>query len=81
MEELIELSKNISDSYPDFVIGVESAMKKNPKRIEELKNIIKDNSEITTSDVCEWIFVNIMHVNLENPKSIVVDDEDGEDET
>ena len=27
MEELTELSKNISDSYPDFVIGVESAMK------------------------------------------------------
>lgn len=46
MEELTELSKNISDSYPDFVIGVESAMKKNSMQaVERGNSIVKETAD------------------------------------
>lgn len=75
MEELKELLKNVKDSYYDFVMGILSEAKNHPERTDKIINYIKENPEADTSEIVGWVLESLDGINLENPKSIVEDDE------
>lgn len=78
MEELKVLLENVSDSYYDFVQGMLLNAKEHYDRIDEIIAYIKDNPEADTSDILGWTLLTMDGIDIDNPVSIV--DEDDEDE-
>lgn len=79
MEELKVLLENVSDSYYDFVLGMLQSAREHYDRIDEIIAYIKDNPEADTSDILGWTWSTMDGIDIDNPVSIV-DDEDDEDE-
>lgn len=73
MNELEKLLNEVSDSYFDFVMGMMSEAKEHPDRLKDIIAFIKDNPEAKTSDILGWALSTLDGIDLENPKSIVVD--------
>lgn len=55
MKELIQQLSNISDAYDDFILGVINYAKRNPAHIDILNNYMRNNRDLTSSDVIEFI--------------------------
>ena len=81
MEELKELLENVKDSYYDFVRGMLSEAKEHSDRLDEIVAYIKNNPAADTSDILGWALENLDGIDLESPESIVVDDEEIDNET
>ena len=79
MEGLEILLKGVSDSYSDFVVGVMAEARNSPEKLDELIAFIKNNPEVTTSDIGEWTAVNIQGIDLENPPELVLVDDEPEE--
>lgn len=60
-DELVEKLENVSDSYPDFVIGVRKIAEKE-SICEEIIEFINSNPKADTSDISEHIFSNLVEV-------------------
>lgn len=73
MEELKNLLENISDSYYDFVVGILNKAKRYPEKSDELIEYIKNNPNIHTSEVVEWVLKTFDKIDLSAPKSIIVE--------
>lgn len=55
MKELIKQLSNISDAYDDFILGVMNYVKRDSSHVELLNSFLRDNSDITSSDVIAFI--------------------------
>ncbi|MCR5322931.1 MAG: hypothetical protein K6E85_06650 [Lachnospiraceae bacterium] len=55
MDELKELLIKVKDSYFDFILGMLNYAGKKQSRCEMLTKFLKDNPDITTSDVIKYI--------------------------
>lgn len=55
MEELALLLNNISDSYVDFVTAILHYAAKNEDNLEDLIGFIKNNPDVTSSDVVKFV--------------------------
>lgn len=80
MEELKVLLENVSDSYYDFVLGMLQSAREHYDRIDEIIAYIKDNPEADTSDILGWTWSTMDGNDLDNPVSIVDEDDEDEDE-
>ncbi len=80
MEELKVLLENVSDSYYDFVLGMLQSAREHYDRIDEIIAYIKDNPEADTSDILGWTWSTMDGIDLDNPVSIVDEDDEDEDE-
>lgn len=80
MEELKELLENVSDTYYDFVRGMLADAEENIDRLDEIIAYIKDNPEATTSDILGWTLETLYGFDLDNVESIVVDDDEVDEE-
>ena len=71
---LKELLNNVNDSYGDFVFGIILKMERygNKKRYDELVKAIKENPNITTSEIIG------MTQYPEIPEVVIVDDDEEE---
>ena len=71
---LKELLNNVNDSYGDFVFGIILKMERygNKKRYDELVKAIKENPNITTSEII------VMTQYPEIPEVVIVDDDEEE---
>ncbi len=76
MEELKQLLLEVSDSYFDFVIGVMAEARDCPEHLNDLIQFIKDNPQATSSDIGRWTMINLEGLDPDNPVSIVVDDDE-----
>jgi hypothetical protein len=54
MDELKKVLESVDDCYEDFVVGVMSAAE-DDEDIEKIIVFIKENDEVTTSDVIEYL--------------------------
>lgn len=80
MEELKQLLLEVSDSYFDFVIGVMAEARDCPEHLNDLIQFIKDNPQATSSDIGRWTMINLEGLDPDNPVSIVVDDDELEED-
>lgn len=56
LAELKELTENVSDTYDDFVYGINCTMKKQDEEdIQSVIDFIKENPEKTSSDIIEYL--------------------------
>ena len=55
MIELIDLLGMVSDTYPDFVVGVTQYCIRKPSRLEMVLQFLKENSNADSSDISEFI--------------------------
>ena len=55
MTELKEMLIRVKDSYFDFVIGILAYAGKNKNRLETVTKYIKDNPDLTTSDIIYFV--------------------------
>ena len=56
LSELKELTENVSDTYDDFVYGINCTMKKQDEEdIQSVIDFIKENPERTSSDIIEYL--------------------------
>ena len=55
MKELIQQLSSIPDAYDDFILGTINYAKKDPSHIDALINYIKNNTNLTSSDVIAFI--------------------------
>ena len=55
MKELIRLLSNIPDAYDDFIFGTINYAKKDPSHINILKDFMRDNTDLTSSDLIAFI--------------------------
>ena len=56
LAELKELTENVSDTYDDFVYGINCTMKKQDEEdIQSVIDFIKENPERTSSDIIEYL--------------------------
>lgn len=55
MKELIKQLSNIPDTYDDFILGTINYAKKDPSHINILKEFMKKNKNLTSSDVIAFI--------------------------
>ena len=76
MDELKQLLLQVSDSYSDFVHGVMLDARDYPDRLNDIIQFIKDNSEATSSDILEWIWINIYGIDPDNPPKLILTDDD-----
>ena len=59
LAELKELTENVSDTYDDFVYGINCTMKKQDEEdIQSVIDFIKENPERTSSDIIS-IWMNL----------------------
>lgn len=80
MEEFKRLLENVKDSYFDFVMGMIIEEKNYPGRAEKISNFIKENPEADTSEIIVWVHETLDGLDPDNPVSIVVDDDELEEE-
>lgn len=56
LAELQELAEKVTDTYDDFVFGVQCTMRKQDEEdIKSVVDFIKDNPARTTSDILEYL--------------------------
>ena len=55
MTELKDMLTRVKDSYFDFVIGILAYAGKNKNRLETVTNYIKDNPDLTASDIIYFV--------------------------
>lgn len=56
LAELQELTEKVTDTYDDFVFGINCTMKKQDEDdIQSVIDFIKDDPERTTSDIIEYL--------------------------
>ena len=55
MMELIRQLVNIPDAYDKFIFGIIAYAKQDPSNVEKLKNYMKENDGLTTSDVVKLV--------------------------
>ena len=55
MKELLQLLSEISDAYDDFLLGVINYAKKDVSHIELLNRYMRENPNVTSSDVIAFI--------------------------
>ena len=55
MKELIQQLSSIPDAYDDFILGTINYAKKDPSHTDALINYIKNNTNLTSSDVIAFI--------------------------
>ena len=56
LTELKELTEKVSDTYDDFVFGINCTMKKQDEEdIKRVIDFIKEDPERTTSDIIEYL--------------------------
>ena len=55
MNNLIHKLNSVSDTYDDFVLGVVNYAKRDPNHIKTLHRFMDSNSNLTTSDIIEFI--------------------------
>lgn len=80
MEELKELLENVDGTYYDFVRSVLADVEENMDMLDETVAYIKDNPEVNSSDIIGWLFEAINGVSLDSLPSIVVDDDEVDDD-
>lgn len=56
MVNLLKKIVEIPDVYDDFLLGVINFARKDPKNLEELEIYLEKNSQVTTSNVVEFIY-------------------------
>ena len=78
MEELNQLLTQVSDSYSDFVYGIMGIARDYPKRLDDIKQFIKDNPEASTSDIGMWTMKEIRGIDPDNPPPLILTDDDEE---
>ena len=78
MEELKQLLKQVSDSYSDFVHGIMGIARDYPKRLDDIKQFIKDNPSASTSDIGIWTMKEIRGIDPDNPPPLILTDDDEE---
>ena len=55
MKELLQLLSEISDAYDDFILGVINYAKKDVSHIELLNRYMRENPNVTSSDVIAFM--------------------------
>ncbi|MCR5620052.1 MAG: hypothetical protein K6F65_08115 [Lachnospiraceae bacterium] len=55
MTELKEMLIRVKDSYFDFVIGILAYAGKNKNRLEKVTDYIKNNPDLSTSDIIYFV--------------------------
>ena len=55
MTDLIRKISELSDVYDDFILGVVNYAKKKPEHVKKLNEYFDSHSDLTTSDVVEFI--------------------------
>lgn len=78
MEELKQLLSQVPDSYSDFVYGIMGIARDFPKRLDDIKQFIKDNPEAATSDIGMWTMKEIRGIDPDNPPPLILTDDDEE---
>lgn len=76
MEKLEMLLSGISDSYSDFVSRVKICARDNPDRVSDIISYIETHPEALTSDILEWIWVEIDGIDLDNPPKLILTDDE-----
>lgn len=76
MEELKQLLWQVSDSYSDFVYGIMGIARDYPKRLDDIKQFIKDNPEASSSDIGMWTMEEIRGIDPDNPPPLILTDDD-----
>lgn len=59
-DELKNALRNVTDSYEDFVTGSFASVKGNEAHQEKLLKYLKDNPNVQTDDVIDYIFDEVV---------------------
>ena len=75
MDELKELLLRVPDSYSDFVYGIMGIARDYPKRLDDIKQYIRNNPGADSSDIGTWTMTEIRGIDPDNPPKLILTDD------